>query len=148
MLFRSGKGRVILLASEFPFRQCVGVEFSRPLHDAAVENIRRCARHRRQCDVVESVCCDARRFSIPDGPLLLFLFNPFDDVVLGQVLQDLQESWTAAPRQVVCVYHNPVHRRSFATDFWELRKPQRLDPDDWAVFVVTRFIGSPAAENA
>jgi len=39
--FGSGKGRALLLASEFPFKRIVGVEFSPELHAAAVDNIRR-----------------------------------------------------------------------------------------------------------
>ena len=35
----SGKGRVLLLASEFPFRRVVGVEFSQELNEIAERNV-------------------------------------------------------------------------------------------------------------
>ncbi|QDT37699.1 class I SAM-dependent methyltransferase [Stratiformator vulcanicus] len=35
----SGKGRVLLMASEFPFREVVGVELSSQLHEIAANNI-------------------------------------------------------------------------------------------------------------
>jgi tRNA1(Val) A37 N6-methylase TrmN6 len=38
--FGSGKGRVLLIASQFPFCQVIGVEFDRRLHAIAQENIR------------------------------------------------------------------------------------------------------------
>jgi hypothetical protein len=37
----SGKGRVLLLAAEFPFRKIVGVEFSPELHATAQRNLTR-----------------------------------------------------------------------------------------------------------
>src|ERR1700688_3075147 len=39
--FGSGKGRALLLASEYPFRRIVGLEFSPELHLTAEENIAR-----------------------------------------------------------------------------------------------------------
>ena len=36
----SGKGRALLVASEFPFREVVGVEFARELHEIACKNVR------------------------------------------------------------------------------------------------------------
>src|SRR5918996_1296859 len=37
----SGKGRVLLIASEFPFAEIIGVEFAKELHEIAAQNIRR-----------------------------------------------------------------------------------------------------------
>ena len=39
--FGSGKGRVLMLAAGFPFKEMIGVEFSRELHEIAVKNIAR-----------------------------------------------------------------------------------------------------------
>jgi hypothetical protein len=38
--YGSGRGRLLLAADRFPFKEIVGVEFSRPLHEEACENIR------------------------------------------------------------------------------------------------------------
>src|SRR5690242_13468196 len=43
--FGSGKGRALLMASEFPFRKVIGIEFSPELHAVAQNNIRQ-YRHR------------------------------------------------------------------------------------------------------
>src|SRR5262249_4307643 len=37
----SGKGRVLLIASHFPFRSVIGVEFAKNLHDIAISNVKR-----------------------------------------------------------------------------------------------------------
>jgi hypothetical protein len=39
--FGSGKGRALLLASEFPFRRVIGFEFAPELHAIATENLRK-----------------------------------------------------------------------------------------------------------
>ena len=36
--FGSGKGRVLLVAAGFPFKEVIGVEFSRELHEVALKN--------------------------------------------------------------------------------------------------------------
>lgn len=38
--YGSGRGRLMLTAARFPFREVIGVEFSRSLHQEACENIR------------------------------------------------------------------------------------------------------------
>jgi hypothetical protein len=43
--FGSGKGRVLLIAAGLPFKAVVGIEFSRELHEIAVQNISRFPPH-------------------------------------------------------------------------------------------------------
>jgi hypothetical protein len=50
----SGKGRMLLLAAEYPFRQIQGVEFAVELHDQATANIHRYTSARRRCARIES----------------------------------------------------------------------------------------------
>src|ERR1035438_2297402 len=45
----SGKGAVLLYASEYPFQRVVGVEFSRELHEIAQKNIARYQNPARRC---------------------------------------------------------------------------------------------------
>lgn len=40
----SGKGKMLLVAAQFPFRRIVGVEYNERLHDTAVRNIRQYAK--------------------------------------------------------------------------------------------------------
>ncbi|MBV8894771.1 MAG: class I SAM-dependent methyltransferase, partial [Acidobacteria bacterium] len=62
----SGKGRTLLMASEYPFRRIVGVELLPELHQVAEDNIRRYkpALGNR----VQSICADAARFEFPCEP--------------------------------------------------------------------------------
>lgn len=111
--FGSGKGRALLLASEYPFRRIVGVELLPELHGAAVENIAKFRSEGQKCRAIEVVCRDARDYEFPPEPLVAFFFNPFPAAVLGTVLDRLEQSLRAQPRPAWIVYHNPVHERVF-----------------------------------
>src|SRR3977135_3821117 len=75
----SGKGRTLLMASEYPFRKIVGVELIAELHRAAEENIGAYKSPTQRCTQVESLLADARDFELPEEPLLLYLFNPLPE---------------------------------------------------------------------
>ena len=104
----SGKGRTLLLASEYPFRKVVGVELLPELSEIARENIRAFKSEKRQCSEVESVCGDAREFVFPNEPLLVYLFNPLTESGLTQVAGNLEQSVKDCPRPVFVLYHNPL----------------------------------------
>lgn len=104
----SGKGRTLLMASEYPFRKIVGVELIAELHRAAEENIRMYRSATERCTQIEAVCTDAREFVLPDTPLVLYLFNPLPEAGLQRVLRNLERSLEQSPRPVWIVYHNPL----------------------------------------
>jgi hypothetical protein len=106
----SGKGRALLLACDYPFREIIGVEVQPELHRIAVENILR-FENTHKCGRVSSVCIDARKFVFPDEPLFLYLFNPFPDYVFETVLTNLQESLQRKPRPLYVVYNTPWERQ-------------------------------------
>jgi hypothetical protein len=107
--FGSGKGRVLLVASEFPFSQIIGVEFAKELHDIASKNIDSYRSATQKCNKVRSLNLDAVEFEFPDTPLVLYLFNPFAADVLRPLLQNLQRSLESNPRNVLLIYMAPFH---------------------------------------
>src|SRR5262249_22632956 len=64
----SGKGRSLLMASDYPFRRILGVEFVPNLHRAAERNISQQPAGRQHARQMESTCMDARDFSFPLEP--------------------------------------------------------------------------------
>lgn len=100
----SGKGRVLLMASEHPFKRIIGVEFMPELHRAAQENIAKYTNERQQCRQIESICMDARDLEFPDGPLVVYLFNPFSESTFARVLENLRRAIEQAPRPVYVAY--------------------------------------------
>ena len=111
----SGKGRALLLASEFRFRRIVGVELLRELHRVAQENLAKFAA-RGSMPSMESVCGDATEFEFPGEPLVVFFFHPLMEVKFRQVLANLQSSLTQHPRPLFVVYANPVFEMLLAAD--------------------------------
>jgi SAM-dependent methyltransferase len=104
----SGKGRTLLMASEYPFRRIVGVELLSELHYAAQENIRAYHSATQRCTQIEPVCADASEFAFPDTPLVLYLFNPLPEPALRRTIGNLERSLQQSPRPVWIVYHNPA----------------------------------------
>lgn len=112
--FGSGKGRALLMASDYPFRRIIGVELLPDLHRAAQENVRKYRSESQRCLAIELQQGDAREFVFPSGPCVLFLFNPLPEPALMRVVANLRISLQQAPRPVYIVYHNPVLEHMFA----------------------------------
>jgi SAM-dependent methyltransferase len=104
----SGKGRTLLMASEYPFRKILGVELIAELHRAAEGNIRAYRSATQRCAEIETVCADAREFEFPEEPLVLYLFNPLPESGMRRVMARLEKSLAANPRPVWVLYHNPL----------------------------------------
>ena len=103
----SGKGRMLLVASEFPFRKIVGVEMREDLHDQALENVQRFRHPRAKCSRIECKLKDATLYNFPSGKLVVYLFNPFSQGVMQRVLRRLDDSVEKDPRDIVLVYVYP-----------------------------------------
>jgi len=103
----SGKGRALLMASDYPFRRIVGVELLPSLNAIAQQNLAAYKNESQQCFALESICADATTYRFPDGPLLIYLFNPFPESGLRRVMENLRQSLHDDPRPVFLLYHNP-----------------------------------------
>ncbi len=117
----SGKGRTLLMASEFPFRRIIGVELVPELHHIAERNLAAFSSPEQKCSRLETVCGDAREFAFPPEPLLLYLFNPLPEAALAQVISNLRKSLDLIPRPIRVLYHNPL-REEVLRDSGFLRK--------------------------
>jgi len=105
--FGSGKGRALLLASEFPFRRIIGLEFSSELHHTAEENIRQYHSVTQKCKKIQSLNFDFVRFALPQEPLVLFFHHPCRERVLQQVLKRVGQSLLANPHPLYLAYVFP-----------------------------------------
>jgi len=104
----SGKGRTLLMASDYPFHRIVGVELLPALHQTAQENISKYRCESQKCFALESICADATKFQLPPDPIVLYLFNPFPEAGLREMVANLEQSLRANPRRVYVLYHNPL----------------------------------------
>jgi predicted RNA methylase len=101
--FGAGKGRTALLASEFPFRRIVGVEFSLELVDVARANVARFRSGTHRCRDIQFLCHDVVDIEIPAEPVVLFFYNPFGEPVMRRVMERVCESLDRHPRAAYVV---------------------------------------------
>jgi hypothetical protein len=106
----AGKGMCLCLATAYPFRRVVGVEFSPALADIARQNLAALRLPERRCQDAQVVCQDAAAFPFPPEPLVVYLFNPFMQPVVARVLANLTASLRRHPRPLFVIYYNAVHR--------------------------------------
>jgi SAM-dependent methyltransferase len=106
--FGSGRGRAAFLAIENGFGAAIGVELEQRHHEIALQNLR--AYRRPGHERISFECADARSFRLPDGPVVLFLYNPFGREVVEPVLRNALAALQAEPRPAWLVYEQPAHR--------------------------------------
>lgn len=104
----SGKGRVLVMAADYPFRKVIGVELMPELHRIAQENIRRYKSDSQRCFAVESICADACDFIFPPQPMVIYLFNPLPKAGFAKLSANLENSLSQNPRPIFVLYHNPL----------------------------------------
>ena len=105
-----GKGRALLLASRFPFKQIIGIDISKTLVKIATNNVQLFKDELRRSDRIRLVCRDACSYEPPFTKLVVFFYNPFDEHVMQLVLSNVEKSLRAFPRKIYVVYHRPLHR--------------------------------------
>jgi SAM-dependent methyltransferase len=104
----SGKGRALLLASEFRFRRIIGIELLPELNRIAEENVRKFANAQGHALPVETISGDAAEFEFPNEPLVIYFFHPLTEAGFRKTLSNLQSSLKQHPRPVQMLYANPV----------------------------------------
>lgn len=105
-----GKGRACMLAVLHGFTNVVGVDYSPELCRVAERNFevfrRRTGRNFRS--TVRAM--DATEYTFAPDDTVLYLYNPFDSLVLSAVLARLRASLDAHPRRVWFIYQNLMWR--------------------------------------
>jgi SAM-dependent methyltransferase len=104
-----GKGRPMLIASEFPFHDIAGVELSPSLADAARRNAAVIARNYPLRTPIRVEIGDATVYPLPAGDVVLFIYNSFDRELMLKVAENVEAALTAdRQRSIFVVFCNPV----------------------------------------
>lgn len=106
----SGKGKVLLLASQYPFKNILGVEFAEELNAICRENIRLYARKKPLRDNIQVITADVVDYRFSGREEMIYISNPFDGIILGQVLHNIVASLNANDRPLWIVYSTAIHR--------------------------------------
>jgi ribosomal protein L11 methylase PrmA len=109
--YGSGKGRVMVVAAHYRFTDITGIDFSSQL----------CEEARRNTDALNQfpsvkftvIHAEATTYQIKKEDNVLFFFNPFDEVVMEQVVINIRQSLRKYPRKLYVAYINPEHKDLF-----------------------------------
>lgn len=117
-----GKGRPLVVASEFPFRRVVGVELAPDLVSTARANAATVHERFPERPAIEIVEDNAARFRWPDGRLVLFCYHSFDADLVGELVVSLERALAGSVEHLFVIYYNPVwgalFDRSAAFERW------------------------------
>ena len=108
----AGKGRGLLVASEYSFRKVAGIEMNPEMAAIARQNVERWTRAHSEdptaarLALIEVVEQDALDFELPQTPTLLFLFHPFEAPVLKQLLRSIETQFARRPGTLDLLYVN------------------------------------------
>jgi SAM-dependent methyltransferase len=102
-----GKGRAVMMASEFRFREVVGVELHPGLAGVAEANVAAWTAAGRTVCPVRIIRQDATEFAFPDGACLLYLFNPFAAPVIERLVERIETDFAGRPGMLDLIYFNP-----------------------------------------
>jgi SAM-dependent methyltransferase len=108
-----GKGRPLLVATEFPFQRVVGVEIAPRLAEIARQNAATLSRQRGRQVSIEVQVGDATTTTAPAVRVVYFLYNPFDAVLIGGVAGNIAAQLGERLEHAFIVYYNPVHAQVF-----------------------------------
>ena len=91
----AGKGRALMTASRHPFRQVVGIELNPGLAKIARANLGAFAAspHADALAPVFLLEGDALEVPLPDGPMLVHMFHPFEAPLLRRFLARLEQHY-------------------------------------------------------
>ncbi len=107
----AGKGRAMLLASQYPFLRVEGVELNPELAAIAQANLNLWQRDptANALAPVALHLADATRHPLPGAPTVAFLFHPFERPILRRFLRHVETSLAAHPHPFDLLYANAEH---------------------------------------
>ncbi|MBC7534879.1 MAG: class I SAM-dependent methyltransferase [Ferruginibacter sp.] len=107
-----GKGRAMSVAAHYGFNKVSGIDFSKELCQAAVENLEK-VKLQLPLLIFQVVNNDAFYYDIPKDVDCIFLFNPFDELIMSGVVKNIEHQRKQAEKDVFIIYLNPLHKELF-----------------------------------
>ena len=108
----AGKGRAMLLASQLPFHQVIGIELNPDMADTAQANLEIWQAAHSADTTAQPIAPtrllqqDALDYNLPRTPTLAFLFHPFEAPVLKALLRRIETQFAKRPGTFDLLYVN------------------------------------------
>jgi SAM-dependent methyltransferase len=130
-----GKGRAMCIAASYGVGKISGVELSKDLYNDARKNLNIIENKypNAEFDIYNN---DAFYFEIDDDVDCIFMFNPFDEVIMSAVMENIETSIENNPRKITIIYINPL-QKEVLTDwgYEQVYHSKKLEYLEGAVFV-------------
>jgi SAM-dependent methyltransferase len=104
-----GKGRPLVVASEFSFNRLIGVEIAPKLAAIARANAAAIARRHPHRRPIEIEVGDATAVQAPAEYTVYFMYHPFERSLVAALLSNIEHHLGKVLRHAFFVYYNPVH---------------------------------------
>ncbi len=113
-----GKGRALCVAAQAGVKKVTGVELSKDFCDVSKLNLikTKLLFPSLEYKVYNN---DAFYFDIPDDCDCIFMFNPFDDVIMSGVIENIETTMKRNPRTITIIYVNPLQKHLFLQDGYQ-----------------------------
>jgi SAM-dependent methyltransferase len=127
-----GKGRAMCVAADNGFSKVTGIDFSKEFCTAAEKNLSITKQKfpELQYKVYNN---DAFYFEIPTDVDCIFMFNPFDDVIMSGVAENILESFEQHPRTIILIYVNPLYKEELLEvgfkKIYQIKKMEYLETE-------------------
>lgn len=113
-----GKGRAMCVAAHFGFNKITGVDFSASLCQTAKKNLIQIQYKFPKINYAV-IHKNALEFYIPDDANCIFLFNPFDEWMMLQIVLNINTSIQSYPRPIRIIYINSLYKNLFTENGFE-----------------------------
>ena len=126
----SGKGRVMVAAAHYGFKNIIGVDFAKELCAAAERNINK-IKTQFPDTTFNIYCKDILNYAINADDKVFFLFNPFNKEVMEKFLEKIDRSVKEHRRTIYFIYANPQQKEILIQknyqEIFRIKKLKRLE---------------------
>jgi len=129
-----GKGRALCVAAHHGFAKVTGIDFSKTFCDKARKNLSITKQTIPFLDY-KVINNDAFYFKIPGDVDCVFFYNPFDEIIMSGVIENILQSLKDHPRNIAVVYINPLFKNLFIeAGFTEIYHTTKLKYMELSIF--------------
>ena len=126
----SGKGRVMVAAAHYGFKNIIGVDFAKELCAAAERNINK-IKTQFPDTTFNIYCKDILNYAIKADDKVFFLFNPFNKEIMEKFLEKIDQSVKEHKRIIYFIYANPQEKEILLQkgyrEIFSIKKLKRLE---------------------
>jgi len=122
----SGKGKILMMAADYPFAKILGVEYSPGLHAIAQRNLQIYRSPAQRCSDLVSIHADALDYRLPDGPLVCLVFNALDSTTMRRFVRHVQDDLAERAAPAYLLYVNVRHIAEIGDGLDGIRRLRRI----------------------